>query len=113
RVGIILGDVIVEDDDLYGDGVNVAARLESIAEPGGVAVSAAVRDNVGNRLALKFSDLGEQVLKNIERPVRVYSVRPDEGESQASASSLPRDEAKSESARPDEAKRHVAEALRL
>src|SRR5262245_47908641 len=88
RIGINLGDVIVEGDDLYGDGVNVAARLEGIAEPGGVAVSAAVRDNVGNRLALKFSDLGEQVLKNIERPVRVYSVTPDEGESQARGSSL-------------------------
>jgi adenylate cyclase len=66
--------VIVETEDIYGDGVNVAARLESIAKPGGIAVSGAVRDNVGNRLDLRFEDLGEQTLKNIERPVRVYSV---------------------------------------
>src|SRR6266513_2265548 len=74
RIGINLGDVIVETEDIYGDGVNVAARLESIAKPGGIAVSGAVRDNVGNRLDLRFEDLGEQTLKNIERPVRVYSV---------------------------------------
>jgi adenylate cyclase len=74
RVGINLGDIIVEENDIYGDGVNVAARLESIAKPGGVAVSGSVRDNVGNRLDIVFEDMGEQVLKNIERPVRVYSV---------------------------------------
>ena len=68
----IVGDVIVEDDDIYGDGVNVAARLESIAAPGGVAISGAVRDHLGNRLDLAFEDCGEQTLKNIERPVRVY-----------------------------------------
>jgi adenylate cyclase len=74
RIGINLGDVIVEGDDIYGDGVNVAARLESIAEPGGIVVSAAVRDNVGNRLDLRFEDMGEQRLKNIDRPVRTYAV---------------------------------------
>ena len=74
RIGINLGDVIVDDDDLFGDGVNVAARLESVAKPGGVAVSQSVRDNVGNRLDLKFEDIGEQQLKNIEFPVRVYNV---------------------------------------
>ena len=74
RIGINLGDVIVEAEDIYGDGVNVAARLESIAKPGGIAVTAAVRDNVGNRLDLHFEDLGEQRLKNIDRPVRAYSV---------------------------------------
>ena len=77
RMGINLGDVIVEPDDIYGDGVNVAARLESIAEPGGIAVSGAVRDNVGNRLDLRFEDLGEQMLKNIDRPVRAYRVSLD------------------------------------
>jgi adenylate cyclase len=77
RVGINLGDVIVEDDDIYGDGVNVAARLETVARPGGIAVSAAVRDNVGNRLALHFEDLGELTLKNIDRPMRVYGVPVD------------------------------------
>jgi adenylate cyclase len=77
RIGINLGDVIVEGDDIYGDGVNVAARLESIAEPGGIVVSGAVRDNVGNRLDLQFEDIGEQRLKNIDRPVRAYSVLLD------------------------------------
>src|SRR6202011_266247 len=74
RIGINLGDVIVEGEDIYGDGVNVAARLESIAKPGGVTISGSVRDHVGNRLDLAFEDMGEQTLKNIERPVRAYSV---------------------------------------
>jgi adenylate cyclase len=74
RIGVNLGDVIVDDDDIYGDGVNVAARLESVARPGGVAVSSAVRDNIGNKLDLVFEDLGEQQLKNIEFPVRAYNV---------------------------------------
>jgi len=74
RIGINLGDVIVEGDDLFGDGVNVAARLEGIARPGGVAVSQSVRDHVGNRLDLIFRDKGDQQLKNIEHPVRVYDV---------------------------------------
>jgi len=77
RMGINLGDVIVEAEDIYGDGVNVAARLESIAQQGGMAVSGAVRDSVGNRLDLRFEDLGEQTLKNIDRPVRVYGVSLD------------------------------------
>lgn len=77
RIGINLGDVIVEGEDIYGDGVNVAARLEGIAEPGGIIVSGAVRDNVGNRLDLRFEDIGEQRLKNIDRPVRAYSVLLD------------------------------------
>jgi len=74
RIGINLGDVIVEADDIYGDGVNVAARLESLAAPGGIVVSGPVRDNVGNRLNLQFEDMGEQPLKNIDRPVHAYSV---------------------------------------
>ncbi len=74
RIGINLGDVIVEGEDIFGDGVNVAARLESIAQPGGVTISGSVRDHVGNRLDLEFEDLGEQTLKNIEKPVRAYSV---------------------------------------
>jgi adenylate cyclase len=74
RIGVHLGDIIFEDNDIYGDGVNVAARIESIARPGGVAVSGSVRDNVGNRLELAFEDMGEQVLKNIDRPVRVYNI---------------------------------------
>jgi adenylate cyclase len=74
RVGVNVGDVIVEGDDIYGDGVNVASRLESVADPGGITVSRAVRDHVGNRLDLAFEDRGEQKLKNIEKPVHVYSV---------------------------------------
>ncbi|MEY2440367.1 MAG: adenylate cyclase [Verrucomicrobiota bacterium] len=78
RMGVNLGDVIVEDDDIYGDGVNVAARLESIAAPGGIAVSQSVREHVGGRLNLIFQDRGEQRLKNIEKPIRVYDVLLEE-----------------------------------
>ena len=74
RIGINLGDVIVEDNDIFGDGVNVAARLEGLAEPGGICISAAVRDQVADRLPVGFQDLGEQHVKNISRPIRVYKV---------------------------------------
>ncbi len=75
RIGINLGDVIVEDDDLYGDGVNIAARIESLADAGGVFVSNTVHDQVRDRLPFVFEDLGEQQVKNIARPVRIYRVR--------------------------------------
>jgi adenylate cyclase len=75
RIGINLGDVIVEGDDLYGDGVNIAARIEALADPGGVFVSNTVHDHVRDRLPFAFEDLGEQRVKNITRPVRVYRVR--------------------------------------
>ena len=75
RVGVNLGDIIVEGDDIHGDGVNVAARLEGIAEPGGICVSAIVHDQVRDKLDLGFDDLGEQTLKNIARPIRVFRVR--------------------------------------
>jgi adenylate cyclase len=74
RIGVNLGDIIVEDGDIFGDGVNVAARLESIAPIGGIAVSQSVRDHVGKRLDLAFEDMGERRLKNIEAPIRVYSI---------------------------------------
>ena len=74
RIGVNLGDIIVEDGDIFGDGVNVAARLESIAPVGGIAVSQSVRDHVGKRLDLAFEDMGERRLKNIEAPIRVYSI---------------------------------------
>src|SRR6266566_4035366 len=78
RIGINLGDVIVEENDIFGDGVNVAARLEMLAEPGGICVSGAVRDQVGQRLDdVAFEDLGEQSVKNIARPIRVFRVRLD------------------------------------
>ena len=74
RIGIDLGDVIVEEDDIFGDGVNVAARLESIAEPGGICISGAVYDQVGDRLPIIYENLGEQRVKNISRAIRVYKV---------------------------------------
>src|SRR5436190_4699810 len=77
RIGINLGDVIVEGDDLYGDGVNIAARIEALADVGGVFVSNTVHDHVRDRLPFVFEDLGEQQVKNIARPVRVYRVRPE------------------------------------
>jgi adenylate cyclase len=75
RVGIHQGDIIVEDGDIFGDGVNLAARLEALAEPGGICVSRVVRDEVRDKLDLAFDDLGEQSLKNIARPVHAFAVR--------------------------------------
>jgi adenylate cyclase len=75
RIGINVGDIVVEDGDIFGDGVNVAARLEGLAEPGGICVSARVQEDASGRLDLAFEDMGEQALKNIARPVRVYRVR--------------------------------------
>jgi len=75
RVGINLGDVIAEGGDIFGDGVNIAARLEALAEPGGICVSRVVRDQVRDKLDYAFEDMGEQQVKNISRPVRVYRVR--------------------------------------
>jgi adenylate cyclase len=74
RIGINVGDIVVEDGDIFGDGVNVAARLESLAEPGGICVSARVQEDAAGKLDLAFEDLGEQALKNIVRPVRAYRV---------------------------------------
>src|SRR5205085_2699659 len=86
RIGINLGDIIVEDGDIFGDGVNVAARLESIAPVGGIAVSQSVRDHVGKRLDLAFEDMGERRLKNIEAPIRVYSISVDRPSNDGAAS---------------------------
>jgi adenylate cyclase len=77
RIGINLGDVIVEEHDIFGDGVNVAARLEALAEPGGICVSRVVRDQVRDRLEYAFENLGEQQVNNIARPVRLYALRPE------------------------------------
>jgi TolB-like protein/Tfp pilus assembly protein PilF len=75
RIGINVGDIVVEDGDIFGDGVNVAARLEALAEPGGICVSARVQEDAAGKLDLAFDDLGEQSLKNIARPAHVYRVR--------------------------------------
>jgi TolB-like protein/class 3 adenylate cyclase/Tfp pilus assembly protein PilF len=77
RIGINLGDVIVEDDDIFGDGVNIAARLEALAEPSGICISGTVYDQIRDKLSYQFDDLGEQSVKNIARPVRVYARRPE------------------------------------
>jgi adenylate cyclase len=88
RIGINLGDVIVEDNDIFGDGVNVAARLQVLAEPGGICISGAVRDQVGDRLdEIAFEDLGEQSVKNITRPIHVFRVRLESATIAALASS--------------------------
>src|ERR1700730_11346589 len=96
RIGINLGDIIIEEHDIYGDGVNVAARLEALAKPGGICVSRVVRDQVRDKLDFVFEDLGEQQVKNIARPIRVYRIgprpsRPHAGETPAvhEAPSLP------------------------
>jgi adenylate cyclase len=83
RLGINLGDIIVEDDDIYGDGVNIAARLEALAQPGGICISRVVRDQIRDKLPYAFEDMGEQSVKNIARPVRVYAL------SAAAVASLP------------------------
>ncbi len=75
RIGVNLGDIMVDGDDIYGDGVNVAARLQSLADPGGVAISGTVREHIGGKVAIDFEDFGEHSVKNLERPVRVHMAR--------------------------------------
>jgi class 3 adenylate cyclase/TolB-like protein len=76
RIGVNLGDVIADNGDIYGNGVNIAVRLEGLAAPGSICVSGTVRDHIGDRLPYAFEDMGEQSVKNIARPVRVYALRP-------------------------------------
>ncbi|MGE5269072.1 MAG: adenylate/guanylate cyclase domain-containing protein [Thiohalocapsa sp.] len=78
RIGLNIGDIIIDEGDIYGDAVNVAARLEALAEPGGICVSRIVRDQVRDKLDFTFDDRGDQQVKNIARPVRVYGLRPGE-----------------------------------
>jgi len=77
RIGINLGDILIEGDDILGEGVNVAARLEGIAEPGGICISSSAYEQVRGKVGVEFIDLGEQSLKNIARPVRAYAVARD------------------------------------
>jgi adenylate cyclase len=77
RIGINLGDVIIEGDDIYGDGVNIAARLEPLAQPGGICVSSIVNESIGNRIDVCFQDAGDISVKNIDRPIRVWKWHPD------------------------------------
>jgi adenylate cyclase len=78
RIGVNLGDILIEDGDVYGDGVNIAARLEGLADAGGILISQTIHDHVNGRLPLRFEDLGERALKNIVRPVRCYRVGSQE-----------------------------------
>ena len=91
RIGVNLGDIIMEGDDILGDGVNIAARLEALAEPGGVAISGRVYDDVRDRLDTVFTDASEQSLKNIARPIRVWQwLAESEGSSPAPSSASDR-----------------------
>ena len=74
RIGINIGDIVIDGDDILGDGVNVAARLEGIAEPGGICISSSAYEQVRGKVPVDFTDLGEQTLKNIARPIRAYAV---------------------------------------
>jgi adenylate cyclase len=80
RIGINLGDVIIECDDIYGDGVNIAARLESVAEPGGICISSIVNESIGNRIDIRFQDGGQVNVKNIDRPIRIWRWHPGTAE---------------------------------
>jgi adenylate cyclase len=95
RIGINLCDVIVEEDDIFGDGVNVAARLQTVSEPGGISVSLAVRDQLGLRVDVRFEDLGELAMKNLVRPIRAFRVLWDEAAA-ASTASIPATGARAE-----------------
>jgi TolB-like protein/class 3 adenylate cyclase/Flp pilus assembly protein TadD len=89
RIGINLGDVIVEENDIYGDGVNIAARLEALAEPGGICISRVVREQIQDRLPYPFESRGEQNVKNIRRPVRVYALRLEAVSGRPASSTAP------------------------
>jgi adenylate cyclase len=89
RIGINLGDVLIDEDRIYGDGVNIAARVQALAEPGGVAISRAAFDQVEEKLELEFEDLGEHAVKNIPKPIRVYRVAVSEGREGPAARALP------------------------
>jgi adenylate cyclase len=100
RIGINLGDVIVDGDDIYGDGVNVAARLEALAEPGGICLSATVHDHIAGKVALDFEDAGAHKVKNLTRPVHVWRWRDQDGEPEVPASGPASGPVSGEPARP-------------
>jgi TolB-like protein/class 3 adenylate cyclase len=89
RIGVNLGDVLIDGEDILGDGVNIAARLEGVAEPGGICISSSAYDHVRGRIEAGFVDLGEKTLKNIARPVRVYAVRSGDGAAAPAADAPP------------------------
>jgi class 3 adenylate cyclase len=75
RIGVNLGDVVIDRGKLYGDGVNIAARIEKLADPGGIAVSGTVYDEIENKLPLSYEFIGEHTVKNIQKPIRVYRIK--------------------------------------
>jgi class 3 adenylate cyclase len=89
RIGVNLGDIIIDGDDTFGDGVNIAARLEALAEPGGICISGAAHDQVRDKLDLTFEDIGDQQVKNIARPVHVYRIQSDAKAAPPAASLTP------------------------
>lgn len=105
RIGINVGDVMVKDQDIFGDGVNLAARLQALADPGGICISRSVRDQLRDKSPFVFEDQGEQAVKNIARPVRVFAVRFEgkPGESLVKVASATDAEAEAAPAKPDEA----------
>ncbi len=102
RIGINVGDIIIDDGDIFGDGVNIATRLETLCEPGGLCISRAANDQIRDKLALAFADLGEQIVKNISRAIGVYGLAPTDIEAlpEAQALQLEDDEATDASGRP-------------
>src|SRR5262249_1050685 len=95
RMGINLGDVVVQGGDLLGDGVNVAARIQAIAEPGGICISGSVYDQIQNKLTLQFRSMGDRTFKNIAQPIRTFSIA--QGESGALPVAMPRSRSRSAS----------------
>ncbi len=89
RIGINLGDIIIEGDDIFGDGVNVAARLEPLAEPGGICIASIVNESVGSRIEAKFEDAGDVTVKNIDRPLRIWKWPPSGGDAPRPVASQP------------------------
>ena len=79
RIGVNLGDVVIERDRIYGDGVNIAARIERLADPGGISISGSVFDQIETRLSLEYEFMGEKSVKNISKPIRVYRIRMESG----------------------------------
>jgi adenylate cyclase len=89
RIGINLGDIVVDGDDIYGDGVNIAARLEPLAEPGGICVASIVNDSIGGRIDVDFKDGGEVQVKNIDRPIRIWKWHPTDSGGESAPSAVP------------------------
>src|SRR5882672_3113620 len=100
RIGINLGDVMVDGEQIYGDGVNIAARLESLADAGGICISGTVHEHIKNKLALEYEDLGEQTVKNITEPVRVWRIKMEPEEARSPRSEVRSPESKGDRHKP-------------